>query len=343
LAAGALVIAIASSAPDVAGTFLGSYPDVNNRRDTDAGLTTLAARSLDVSGAERSGAGRSGWLDAPIRKMQAALPAPDNTATATPWLGALRLAPRPGGSRFAVAQPGSLVATRTLEVAVQSGGEADYVEGGDADARRLGDVPTLHVTRRACASGRGLAYNCAAVSEREKQTPLHPETEAPALGGSSGPSRSETCRSARKALSFYVSRYREWRVKMGAGVRVTHSGDSAIRRQLSCSRIRYLAVRWRERARVARGQSEEWFSRTLRKWACIHEHEGRWTANTGNGYFGGLQMTRWFQRRYGPEFYARYGTADRWPVWVQLVAAERAWRECRCFRQWGTAGRCGLK
>jgi len=28
---------------------------------------------------------------------------------------------------------------------------------------------------------------------------------------------------------------------------------------------------------------------------------------------------------------------------ASVVAAERAWRECRCFRQWGTAGRCGLR
>jgi len=26
-------------------------------------------------------------------------------------------------------------------------------------------------------------------------------------------------------------------------------------------------------------------------WECIHEKEGAWDANTGNGYYGGLQMT----------------------------------------------------
>jgi hypothetical protein len=112
-------------------------------------------------------------------------------------------------------------------------------------------------------------------------------------------------------------------------------------RELSCPH--YLARVWREKAHAARLEFERWFERTLRKWACIHEHEAPWNANTGNGYFGGLQMTRWFQRRYGPEFYRRYGTADRWPVFAQLIAAERAWRECRCFRQWGTAGMCGLR
>lgn len=26
-------------------------------------------------------------------------------------------------------------------------------------------------------------------------------------------------------------------------------------------------------------------------WSCIHHGEGTWTADTGNGYFGGLQMS----------------------------------------------------
>jgi hypothetical protein len=46
---------------------------------------------------------------------------------------------------------------------------------------------------------------------------------------------------------------------------------------------------------------------------CIHRHEGPWTARTGNGYYGGLQMDLSFQRTYGTDFLARWGTADRWP------------------------------
>ncbi len=26
-------------------------------------------------------------------------------------------------------------------------------------------------------------------------------------------------------------------------------------------------------------------------WLCIHRREGAWNANTGNGFYGGLQMT----------------------------------------------------
>ena len=59
---------------------------------------------------------------------------------------------------------------------------------------------------------------------------------------------------------------------------------------------------------------------------CIHRFEGAWSSNTGNGYYGGLQMDLTFQSRYGPEFLVRWGTADNWPVWAQLQAAFRAYR-----------------
>ena len=38
---------------------------------------------------------------------------------------------------------------------------------------------------------------------------------------------------------------------------------------------------------------------------CIHSYEGAWTSNTGNGYYGGLQMDWGFMRSYGPEFVRR--------------------------------------
>lgn len=76
---------------------------------------------------------------------------------------------------------------------------------------------------------------------------------------------------------------------------------------------------------------------------CIHRFEGAWNSNTGNGYFGGLQMDRAFQSRYGPEFLGRWGTADNWPTWAQLEAAARAYRSGRGFAPWlNTARFCGL-
>jgi hypothetical protein len=57
---------------------------------------------------------------------------------------------------------------------------------------------------------------------------------------------------------------------------------------------------------------------------CIHNYEGPWDANTGNGYMGGLQMDLTFQRNYGSEFLRMYGTADQWPVGIQILVAARA-------------------
>lgn len=76
---------------------------------------------------------------------------------------------------------------------------------------------------------------------------------------------------------------------------------------------------------------------------CIHRYEGAWTSNTGNGYYGGLQMDLEFQRLYGADFLARFGTADSWPSWAQLQAAARAYAAGRGFGPWpNTARACGL-
>jgi hypothetical protein len=76
---------------------------------------------------------------------------------------------------------------------------------------------------------------------------------------------------------------------------------------------------------------------------CIHHYEGAWDSNTGNGYYGGLQMDRPFQSRYGADFVERWGTADNWPAWAQLLAATRAYRSGRGFYPWpNTARACGL-
>ena len=76
---------------------------------------------------------------------------------------------------------------------------------------------------------------------------------------------------------------------------------------------------------------------------CIHHYEGAWSANTGNGYYGGLQMDVRFQSLYGREFIRRWGLADNWPAWAQLQAAARAYRSGRGFAPWPrTARACGL-
>jgi hypothetical protein len=76
---------------------------------------------------------------------------------------------------------------------------------------------------------------------------------------------------------------------------------------------------------------------------CIHRFEGAWNSNTGNGYYGGLQMDSRFQSLYGRDFSRRWGTADNWPAWAQLQAAVRAYRAGRGFWPWpNTARACGL-
>jgi len=67
------------------------------------------------------------------------------------------------------------------------------------------------------------------------------------------------------------------------------------------------------------------------------ESERTWDINTGNGYYGGLQMDRDFARTYDPAAYAQLGTPDRWPVWRQMRAADRAY-ETRGLRPWPNCG-----
>ena len=82
----------------------------------------------------------------------------------------------------------------------------------------------------------------------------------------------------------------------------------------------------------------------LRQAACIRAHEGWWTANTGNGYEGAYQFLDSTWRSVG-------GFVDRYGRGASLASpAEqtyRAWlvwrRDGGSWREWGTAGRCGLR
>lgn len=50
-----------------------------------------------------------------------------------------------------------------------------------------------------------------------------------------------------------------------------------------------------------------------------------------------------FQTRYGPVFYRRWGTADLWPVWAQLLTGTRAVRALDSYGSWPlTRLRCGI-
>ena len=78
-------------------------------------------------------------------------------------------------------------------------------------------------------------------------------------------------------------------------------------------------------------------------WVCIHRHEAAWN-DTGDPYWGGLQMDRGFMRAYGPDMIARHhgGLADTWTPAEQIVVAERAYYT-RGFAPWPqTARSCGV-
>jgi len=84
-----------------------------------------------------------------------------------------------------------------------------------------------------------------------------------------------------------------------------------------------------------------------RAWRCIMRHEtlyaGAWHANTGNGYYGGLQMDVTFQHHFAPELLRVKGTADRWSPLEQMWVAERAHRNGLGFSPWpNTARVCGV-
>lgn len=79
------------------------------------------------------------------------------------------------------------------------------------------------------------------------------------------------------------------------------------------------------------------------QWLCIHSNEGAWDANTGNGFYGGLQMDWSFMRTYGPAYLRTKGTADNWTPLEQMWVAERAYSSGRGFGPWpNTARACGL-
>jgi hypothetical protein len=78
-------------------------------------------------------------------------------------------------------------------------------------------------------------------------------------------------------------------------------------------------------------------------WICIHRHEAAWN-DSGDPYWGGLQMDRGFMSAYGEDIIARHhgGLADTWTPAEQILVAERAYRT-RGFQPWpNTARSCGV-
>lgn len=128
----------------------------------------------------------------------------------------------------------------------------------------------------------------------------------------------QSCPGVRAGIVFYSDAVSRWNVQRGdhpPRIR-THAA--------SCKQARHVARRLQLKARVERARFDAWYDRTYAKWACIHSKEGAWNA-ANDSYGGGLQFDQGFQWTYGSEFIVAYGAAGSWPVWAQLIAAERAY------------------
>jgi hypothetical protein len=166
-------------------------------------------------------------------------------------------------------------------------------------------------------------------------------TTEPAPTEPPAPPAADTRAQERRVLRE-IRRFRQatWRWQRLMQVRLTPASRRA-ERSSSLGFQRWVLRYWRAEASRARWKAHH--PRRLNAWLCIHRHEGPWRANTGNGYYGGLQMDVTFQRMYGRDLLARKGLAHRWSSIEQIWVAERAYRSGRGFYPWpNTARYCGL-
>jgi hypothetical protein len=135
-------------------------------------------------------------------------------------------------------------------------------------------------------------------------------------------------------------------------------GNPRLTRRLRATTWRWQAVMGRRRTRLGapldtRRALRFWRreSRRVRRlaahpphrtgWLCIHHYEGSWR-DSGDPYWGGLQMDRGFMRTYAPRMLLRRGWADHWSPLEQMWVAEHAHRG-RGYTPWpNTARFCGL-
>jgi hypothetical protein len=105
-------------------------------------------------------------------------------------------------------------------------------------------------------------------------------------------------------------------------------------------------LRWRQVVRLRAAVREQvrlgGASGLERGLLCIHGHEGNWR-DTGDPYWGGMQMDRSFMATYGGPFLRAFGPASNWTPAMQVATAERAYLAGRGFGPWpNTRLMCGL-
>lgn len=77
---------------------------------------------------------------------------------------------------------------------------------------------------------------------------------------------------------------------------------------------------------------------------CVHSYEGALNAATGNGYEGGWQFLRSTWQSVGGPVDSRGHWASTASPREQLYRVWLLWtRDGQSWREWGTAGRCGLR
>lgn len=86
----------------------------------------------------------------------------------------------------------------------------------------------------------------------------------------------------------------------------------------------------------------------LQEAMCIHSHEGAWPDATDNGYEGGLQFLASTYASVGGRVIYHGQAPWHWasldPPREQLYRAWLVWsRDHGSWREWGTAGACGLR
>jgi hypothetical protein len=147
-----------------------------------------------------------------------------------------------------------------------------------------------------------------------------------------------------KALAYYgseIARFRleTWHWQRLTGAKLTPAPATRTLATLSATAIQRKATEWR--IRLAEAHENALHPPHLKQFLCIHGYEGSWT-DTGEPYYGGLQMDRGFQQSYGAWLYATKGTADHWTPIEQIWVAEKALKT-RGFWPWpNTARYCGL-
>ena len=111
-------------------------------------------------------------------------------------------------------------------------------------------------------------------------------------------------------------------------------------RSPSLAYVRWVGKKWHHRGALCYHKLHH--PPHLADWLCIHSHEGAWNDNTGNGYYGGLQLNMEEMQTFSPHLLKRKGTANNWSDYEQIWGGERD-RQVRGWSPWPqTARMCGL-